>query len=198
MDRKEFFKTTMKSGACACAMMFMGNGTALAEEKKNGDNKKENKEAEKKKKQDEATKKFIGNWTESLMLIMDENLDEKTKRKIMKASGRKCAQRTFNPTAVKFKNNVKGLLAKMESEWAENTSYDEKKGVITIHTKKYNKCFCPLAGGKQTFKTATFCLCTRGYMTETFEIVTGKKVDVKTLNTVLTGSDHCSYQITIL
>ncbi|MCP4154162.1 MAG: hypothetical protein GY757_40930 [bacterium] len=198
MDRKEFFKKTMKTGACACAMMFMGKTTAFADEKKADEKKTGDKEAEKKKKQDEQTKQFISSWTESLMLIMDENLDEKTKTKILMACGRKCCERTFKPIAEKYKGNLKGMLAFFEKGWAEKVTFDEKKGHIIIYGKKLNKCFCPLAAGKQTFKTGTFCLCSKGGMTETFETVTGKKIEVDTLKSILTGAKQCVHRIKIV
>ncbi len=121
----------------------------------------------------------------------------KPKKKILTLSGRKCAERNFKTTVSQYNGNVKELLASMEKRWVEKSSYDEKKGVITIHGKKFNKCFCPLAAGKQTFKTSTFCLCSIGSITEKFESQLGKKVNVELLNSVLTGSQHCAFKITI-
>lgn len=190
MKRRELLTNTVKTGACACAMMFLGGeGIAFADDKK--------KEQEKKEKEDK-NREFISNWTETLMLTMDGNLDEKTKTKIMEISGRKCAERTYKQFATKFKGNIKGFLETVQKQWAEKTIFDEKKGVITVHGKKTKGCFCPLAAGKPTFKTGTFCLCSRGWMTEIFETVTAKKVKVELLSTILTGGDHCVFQITMV
>ncbi len=192
MDRKEFFKTTVKGGACACAMMFLGGGDLTADDKKQAE------QREKEKQKEKGEREFITNWTETLMLIMDKNLDEKTRTNIMEAGGRKCAERTFKPTALKFKGNTEGFLDTLKQMWAETVSYDKAKGTITLHMKKFERCFCPLAAGKKTFKTGTFCLCSQGWMKEVFETVTEKKVKAEMLSTILTGSDHCSVKITIV
>jgi predicted hydrocarbon binding protein len=185
MDRKEFFKSTLKTGTCACAMLLLGGkGIAFASQE----------DSEKK---EDQIQKFISDWTESLMLIMDKNLDEKTKAKIMEESGRKCAEKTYKKVALKYKGNIKGFLDLMKQQWAEVADFDEGKGVIRFAGKKTKACVCPMVKGKSTLSTGTFCLCSRGWMKEIFETVTGKKANVKLEKTVLTGSDHCAFKITL-
>ncbi len=185
MDRKEFFKSTLKTGTCACAVLLLG-GKDITFANQEDSEKKEDK-----------SQKFISDWTENLMLIMDKNLDEKTKAKIMEESGRKCAESTFKNVALKYKDNVKGFLALMKQQWAEVADFNEGKGVIQLAGKKTKACFCPMVKGKSTLSTGTFCLCSRGWMKEIFETVSGKKANVKLEKTVLTGSDFCAFKITL-
>ena len=185
MDRKEFFKSTLKTGTCACAVLLLG-GKDIAFAGQDESEKKEDK-----------NQKFISDWTENLMLIMDKNLDEKTKTKIMEESGRKCAESSYKNVALKYKGNVKSYLALMKQEWAEVADFDEGKGVIHVIGEKTKACFCPMVKGKSTLSTGTFCLCSRGLMKEIFETVSGKKANVKLEKTVLTGSDHCAFKITL-
>lgn len=187
MNRKEFLKNVLKTGTCACTMLLLsGKNTAFAQSN-DSDSKKDNKNQE-----------FIANWTEDLMKIMDQNLDEKTKTKIMEQSGRRCAEKTFKTLALKYKGNVKGLLAFMKEQWLENADFNEEKGVFRLVGKKFKSCFCPMVQGKSFLSTKTFCLCSRGWMKEVFETVTGKKVKVKLEKTILTGADHCEFTVKLV
>jgi predicted hydrocarbon binding protein len=185
MDRKEFFKSTLK-GTCVCTMLLLG-GRHIATAASNDDNaKKDNKDQE-----------FISGWTENLMQIMDQNLDEKTRVKIMEESGRKCAEKTYKKIALNYKGNVNGLLALMKQQWAESADFDKEKGLIRVVGKKAKACVCPMVKGSSTLSSGTFCLCSRGWVKEIFETVTGKKVDVKLEKTILRGGDQCVFNITL-
>lgn len=191
MERKEFFKTTAKAGACACAMFFMGGtgGTLAAETTDKALEKA--KEAAKRKQQ------FVSAWTEDMVKIMDKNLDEKTKTEIMESSGRRCAQKTFQPVIDKYKGNIPGLLEHMKKYYIETADYNKSKGTILLHSKKLASCACPMVQGKQTLSTKTYCLCSQGWMKQVFEGVSGKKAKVKTLKTILTGAKQCVFNIAL-
>ena len=48
---------------------------------------------------------------------------------------------------------------------------------------------------EKTIKSKTLCLCSRGWMEETFGTVTSKKVKVKLVETVLTGGKRCYFKM---
>lgn len=183
MNRKEFFKTGLKAGTCACALLFLGGkDIAFADSDS----------------QQDKYQGFVSNWTENLMKIMDKHLDEETKTKIMEESGRKCAEKSYKQIALQYKGNVDGLMARMRQNWAEIADFDKEKGIIRVVGKKNQSCDCPMARGKTTLSTGTLCLCSRGWVKEVFETVTGEKVDVVFEKTRLTGADHCAYKIIII
>ena len=194
MDRKDFFKTTAKTGACVCAMFFMGGTADVLAETSDEEQKKAKQQAEL---QAERKQQFISSWTEDMMKIMDDNLDQKTKTKIMEASGRRCAQKTFHPVITKFKDDIPGLLAHMKKHYIETAKYDKTKATILLHSKKMDACVCPMVQGKQTLSTKTYCLCSQGWMKQVFEGVSGKKAEVKTLKTILTGAKQCVFNIAL-
>ena len=165
MDRKEFIKSTLK-GTCVCTMLLLGGKSTFADDN-DAKSKKDNKDQE-----------FITGWTENLMEIMDQNLDEKTRTKIMEESGRKCAGKTYKKIALKYKGNINGLLALMKQQWAESADFDKEKNTIRVAAKKANACFCPMVKGRSTLSSGSYCLCSQGWAKEIFETVTGKKAEV--------------------
>ena len=183
MKRGEFLKNVI-TGGCACAVLTLG-GNKLYSADDTGE-KKSNKDK---------NQEFITGWTENLMVIMDQNLDEKTRSKIMQESGRKCAEKTYKPIALKYKGNVKGILDFMKQEFADIADYDEKNGTIHLVGKKFKSCFCPLVKGRSSLKSGTYCFCSMGWMKEVFETVTGKKVKVELEKTILRGADCCAYKM---
>lgn len=185
MKRKDFLKSTF-TGGCACALLALGGNPILSAQDT----------GEKKPEKDE-NQEFITSWIEEFMGIMDTNLDEKTRAKIMEESGRKCAQKTYHPVTSKFKGNLEGLLEQMRKGFAENVVYDQTKGTVHVVGKKQAACFCPLVKGRSTLKSGTYCCCSIGWVKEVFETVTGKKVEVIAERTILRGSDHCDFKITI-
>jgi predicted hydrocarbon binding protein len=185
MKRKEFLKNVL-SGGCACTLLTLGGGKVLSAD-----------DTPEKKPEKDKNQEFITNWTENLMVIMDQNLDEKTREKIMQASGRKCAQNNFNPVALKYKGKVKELLSYLKQNFADFADYDEKNETIRMVSKKFKSCFCPLVKGRSSLKSPTYCLCSRGWMKEVFETVTGKKVEVELEQTILRGADCCSFKMTL-
>ena len=184
MDRKEFIKSTLK-GTCVCTMLLLGGKSTFADEN------------EKKPKKDNKDQEFITGWTENLMEIMDQNLDEKTRKKIMEQSGRKCAEKTYKKIALKYKGNIKGLLDLMKQQWAESVDFDKEKNTIRVAAKKAKACFCPMVKGRSTLSSGTYCLCSQGWAKEVFETASGKKVEVELEKTILRGADQCVFKITL-
>jgi predicted hydrocarbon binding protein len=185
LKREEFLKNAI-TGGCACALLALGGDKILSAD-----------DTVEKKPEKDANQEFITAWAEDLMGIMDRNLDEKTRVEIMEESGRRCAQKTYNPIVLKFKGNPEGLLDNMKKEFADRAVYDETNGTIHIVGKKFKSCFCPLVKGRSTLKSGTYCYCSQGWMKEVFETVTGKKVEVKLEKTILRGADCCEFKMTL-
>lgn len=182
MKRREFVSRTIKLGTCACAALVAGADPALADDKEPAKGK------------DDPMARFVGDWTEHLMTVLDSEVEGEAKTRIMEQCGRGCARRMFKKQAMKFKGDVEGFLAVLRKSWAETARFDKPKNVITI-AGKTSRCACPLVGGKATMGSQTLCLCSRGWMKEIFEAVTGKTVEVAPIETVWTGGKRCAFRM---
>jgi len=185
MKRGEFIKKVI-TGGCVCSMLTLGATQTLS-----GDESKE-KKTEKDKNQE-----FIAGWVENLMLIMDKNLDEETRSKIMQESGRRCAEKTYKAVALKYKGNLMDFLDFLKKSFADIVDYDEKNNRIHLVGKKFESCICPMVKGRSTLKSGTYCMCSQGWMQKVFEIITGKKVKVELEQTMLRGADCCAFKMTL-
>lgn len=184
MERREFVSRIMKFGTCACTAMLTGMASpAIAAE---CGSTPENNESSRQ----------IGEWIEHLMTVLDQEIRQETKTRIMEACGRGCARRTFKRQAIQFKGDLKGFLAALKTGWARTAEIDKAGKVIRIAGKS-SRCACPLVGGKSRLESGTLCLCSSGWMKEIFETVAGGPVTVVQKETVLTGGKHCAFRINL-
>jgi len=192
MDRSQF----LKAGTCACAMMFLGGTTSVCGAQDESDPPQTDDEKRKKEEADEH-QKFITDWMEQLVQTLDKTVDEKTRTRIMQSCGAKCAERTYLPHVADLKGDLDALLARMKLGFAETAEFDLDTGIVHFKGKKLKSCVCPLMKGRAKLPTKTFCLCSTGWMKEVFETVTGAQAEVKMVNSILTGSDHCAFTIAL-
>jgi hypothetical protein len=64
-----------------------------------------------------------------LLSVMDEQLDEATRGKILQGMGRECS-REYSPFFNKYRGDLQGFLEKIKTAWVERTEYDEKTGIL--------------------------------------------------------------------
>jgi predicted hydrocarbon binding protein len=63
---------------------------------------------------------------------------------------------------------------------------------------EYNKCYCSMVKQtKKPFPTKTYCHCGVGHIKQLFESAFGKPVEVKLLESVITGGNSCKFLIRI-
>ena len=135
--------------------------------------------------------KVLHDWLSSLMKHMDSHLDEESKIKVLEECGRVCAGKHAKKEALKSKGDLDGWLATMK-KWvgADNVRKDGNTVRLT-----YSKCFCPLVGVIEPLLSDTFCNCSRGWLLENFETVTGKSVKVELEDSIMMGGKECRFSI---
>jgi len=181
MTRDEFIKCT--AGMCSCAAIsLLGPAAALAES--------ENPEMDALKwKVDAGQKRFA-----KLVGILNENLEEPTRKKIFERLGRECAKDYRNLTD-QYKNNVQGFLDLIQKQWVKEFQYDTKAGTIRV-VDKSNGCTCPLVN--ESLTPPSFCDCTLGWQKETYSALLGRPVDVELEESILRGGKQCVFRIQVL
>jgi hypothetical protein len=201
MNRKEFFNTLGKAGAGVCMCAAAGSLQSLSAQEplkaQPGD-----KTAERAVKRME----FADHWIKRFFDVMDETLDEETRKKIMMTNGKSCYQswiaesgRKIQP--VDFEEWVKRASQQAHDEgfridgntiWFQyNTSAEtgaQSPGVV---------CLCPMVESKPAGMSKTYCHCSIGYVKEMYEGLFGRQVEVELLDSVLMGSDRCRFKIVV-
>lgn len=202
MSRKEFFKTVGKIGGGACLCGAAGGlGTALAGiqiQAQPGDKTKER-----------AVKRmeFADVWVKRFFDVMDQTLDEGTRRKLMMLNGKTC----FGDWVRNSKQEIKPVEFEAWAKKAAQTTKQEgfKVEGNVIHYQ-YNSsaetggatqdgvCLCPMVETKPAGLSSGYCQCSVGYVKEMFERRFNRKVDVELLDSVLWGGKRCKFKITVI
>jgi hypothetical protein len=191
MKRKEFLKTCAL-GACGCGVLgLLAQAGAVAERSAGPGQSGQapgapDEVAQLKFRLDGVSERFA-----LLYGILGEELDEAAREKILRKLGRACSQR-HAALLNKYKGDLKGFLALVQTAWLEKAELDEKAGTLRV-VGKPAPCACPLAKPGRT--PASFCRCTLGWQEAVFSAVAGKRVTAEIEETVLGGGSRCSFRL---
>ena len=149
---------------------------------------------------------FAKSWVKRFMNVMDENLDETTRKKIMETCGKECfcsAHSTASWPNPGIETTDKYLAKLAELFGKENAYRDGNKIYFSyIQNSKGLKiedgyCLCPLTEDGPEGLSPTYCICSTGYVKEMFERLTGKPVTVELLESLRRGGKKCRFLIRI-
>lgn len=181
MNRKEFIKKTCGLGAAsAAAVMTAGTAGAQTEQKM-------------KMEKTDPAQKFKEEWIQTFLKNLDSRFDEKTRIGLMESFGRDCAKRGATRMAESSKGDVDGLLGKLAGHLGKENAKRNGDHVRLI----YDECYCPLVAKGPERLSETYCNCSRGWVMEMFETVTGKPVAVKCLSSIKRGDAKCEFEVKI-
>jgi len=202
MNRKDFFKTAGKIGVGACLCGAAGGlGTALAgiqAQTQPGD-----------KTGDRAIKRleFADSWVKRFFDVMDQTLDEGTRKKLMMLNGKTCFQDWIRETKQEIIPVAFETWARKAAEANQQEGFKVEGNVIhfqynssaeTGGEAKEGVCLCSMAESKPAGMSPTYCYCSVGYVKEMFELRFNRKVDVELLDSVLKGGKRCRFKITVI
>lgn len=186
MKRNEFFKAC-GAGFCGCGVMGLLAPLAATVE---AANRQEQAGAD-----ETAQLKFqLAGAAERFALlygILGEELDESVRDRILRKLGRACSQK-YAALLNKYKGDLKGFLALVQTAWLEKAELDEKAGTLRI-VGKPAPCACPLVQPGLT--PASFCRCTLGWQEAVYAAVIGKPVTAEIEETILGGGTRCSFRL---
>jgi len=185
MTRSEFMKCCAL-GTCSCSLIAISaTGTAAAES--------ENSEVGALKAQREAIRIRYA----KLLGILDEEVDAPTRKRIFERLGRVCADQFRAITYDKYKGDIRGFLAAIQtpSGWVEKTEYNEKTGTIRIFDRS-KTCTCPLV--EEGLTPSDQCECTLGWQKQTYAAILGKQVEAELEESILRGSTRCVFRIQVV
>ncbi len=201
INRKEFL---MKAGAfcggsCVCALL---GGRDLLYAQDAGQNSTPPAE----KPRSEARIKFAENWIKRFMDVLDSNLDEETRNKIMMANGKVCFREWIKETNQQIEPmTLKQLADRVNANVTDDSIriegnviyYQYMASAETGLPSDEGQCLCPLVESKPAGLSSTYCSCSVGYVKEWYDILLGRPTKVELLESVLRGDKRCKFKITV-
>jgi predicted hydrocarbon binding protein len=179
MDRKTFFQKFFQGGLIA----------TLAGGLKIPGLRAEDSDAASLSMQDQFRHRWIGSLLKNFSKM--KNSDEGIS--LLESCGRDCARSGAIQMAVEADKNVDNLLNKLKTHLGEENAVRDGKRI----TIQYPKCYCPLVSGMTPQKDSAWCNCSRGWLLEMFETVTGKPAQVELKQSILRGDERCRFEIRI-
>ena len=181
MDRKGFLHNTLHLGFSASALVLLGAArttSAGAQESAPADRQQKATEA----------------WVQSLIENLDAQLGPQGRTRLMEACGRACARRGALASLAK---PASGSIDKLLSALGKHIGKENATRDGNVVHLRYPKCYCPLVAAGPPRVSDTFCNCSRGWVLEVFETVTGKPVAVELTHSIKRGDPDCRFVIRI-
>lgn len=133
-------------------------------------------------------------WIQSLLENLDAHVDEPTRTRMMLSVGRACARRSsILPQAQAAKGDVDKLVASLTQVLGKDNC--RREGSL-VHLR-YPKCYCPIVGPGPQRLSDTWCNCSRGWVHEVFETLTGKPLKVELTHSIKRGHADCRFVVRV-
>lgn len=125
---------------------------------------------------------------------LDGQVDEGTRTKVMELCGRDCARRSsLAGIAEACRGDTDRFLRALARHIGKNNAHREGD-LITL---RYTRCYRPLVAKGPARLSKTWCNCSRGWVLEMFETVTGAPVDVELTHSIKRGDPFCRFAIRV-
>jgi predicted hydrocarbon binding protein len=131
-------------------------------------------------------------WVVNLLDVLDREVDEETRVRILESCGRKCIG-----ADVLKKAEAIAKKSKSTEEFLEGLSkvlkhlHVGKDGVFMV----YEQCYCPLVKNYRGKLSSSFCNCSVGWVKELFEKALKKPVKVEKVGTIKQGNKQCKFRV---
>ena len=145
---------------------------------------------------------FAKTWTSRFMRVMDERLDEATRRGLMEANGRACAMGAYGPPDPAKKVGVDEFVAGLATHVGPENA--RREGDVVFFNYEQNPdglslkdgyCLCPIIEDGPADLSPTYCHCSVGYVSYLFERNIGRPVRVELLESVRRGGKACRFAV---
>ena len=202
MNRKEFLANVGKvcAGTCACALVAGISAVYAQEEQPSLPL------PQPQKSRADTRLEFAENWLKRFFAVLDENLDPATRIKVMTANGRACYLSWIKETNQQIRPITLEKLKTWIASKANDGSYQIDGNTIlfqymsaaeTGQASAERACLCPLVESKPAGLSATYCLCSVGYVKVMHEKLLQRPVEVALVDSVLMGGKRCQFRITV-
>jgi hypothetical protein len=211
MNRKEFLKKSMEAGLCCAAVIGLGRGLSRAQDRSSLErdwiDELEARMITGSETPDWRKVEKSGEWIKDLMDNMNAMLDDETKIRLLQANGRSCYQRAFGAASEEKPPAEAGarIIASLQMSGNEVKREKDKTVIIYRWGRKHQNptglvmqdgyCMCPIVESGPPDLSPTYCICSTGYVKESFERMFGRTVNVELLESLKTGGNDCVFRI---
>ena len=134
---------------------------------------------------------------QGMMQLLDQNVNEATRQRIMETCGRQCIGASTLEKAKRFLRDapdLDGWLAHL-NEAHIGGGHLRREGNI-IHAV-YDRCYCGSVSKARERISNTYCRCSCGWYRQLFETLLGQPVQVELLGSIISGEECCQFLIYI-
>jgi hypothetical protein len=149
---------------------------------------------------------FAETWIRRFMNVLDTELDEATRARVMMANGSACFDgwtsetgQTITPiTLEELRKRLEGSVTDPSIRIEGNViHFAFLSAAETGQPAQPGACLCSLVETKPDGLSGTYCLCSVGYVKRWHERLLGRPVTVELVESVLRGGEHCRFRITV-
>ena len=151
---------------------------------------------------------FTQKWVKRFFDVMDQQIDEKTRKKLMQANGVACAKGAYGeitaakPASLEEIDKTIALwqqkLGKGNIHRKDNTVYFNYVGNPKGLKISDGYCLCPMIENGPATLSPTYCQCSAGYVQHMFQkLITYKPVEVELLESLRGGGKACRFKVTV-
>jgi hypothetical protein len=138
---------------------------------------------------------FVKRRYARLIEILSEKMSGQDLNDALRELGAYCS--STDPRLAQFRGDLEGYRAHIrQTASGDDVAFDRERGLITVTSPEREDCFCPLIG-KDSHTPDVACNCSLGWHQGTWGTVTGRKVEVSLLESVLRGGKRCVFQVRI-
>ncbi|MDX9947029.1 MAG: DUF6144 family protein [Bacteroidales bacterium] len=203
MLRSDFCKSLLTPGiACGC-VMGLGPAGVLEKIIQTGNPAENPKETPCNEKIE-----FAQTWVKRFFEIVDQQLDEETRARLMQLNGAACAAGAYGALTDDKPATIEEI-DKLITEWQKNLGKENiyrQGGTVFFNYVGNHKglkisdgyCLCPLIENKPETLSPTYCQCSVGYVGYMFQRhITHKPVQVELLESLRSGGKACRFKVVI-
>lgn len=195
MKRERFIQGALSLGACCGAGVFSVADKLSAQEQNSVEPL-----AECERKVSHCRKAVV-----RLVNELEKKIDPETCQTIMENCGRICFTGSHGqrPESGPAPDKAAAFLERLRKSLGEDAVQVSEN--VTVIYYKYPqepgtdkpRCFCPVFEADAGGVSPMYCLCSTGYVKETFERNLGGRVEVEVLQSVLRGGSGCEFRVTV-
>ncbi len=135
-------------------------------------------------------------WVLRMIQRLEREIGHESTINILEQSGRQSCSIHFKNTVKKLKNesdSIKSFVNKLQEKYKRSSFFElsNNKTIIGGHRRCYNI----IKSATKPIDSQTYCYCCVGHNKEFYESALGKPVEVKIIETVMTGGDTCKFKI---
>lgn len=156
-----------------------------------------------------SSKKKIAQCMKLVVNVMEQEIEEPIRMKIMENCGQNCACVNYNviDAAKKRRNSFKSIDTFLEAEQQHPMPGTKllREGntlhfLYTPHEfseKVQLRCYCGLFRGLPASETVsqTYCACSKAFVQKLWEEVLGKPTSVEIVRTAISGAEVCEFKV---